>query len=485
MITYSISVTDRAKNNTIITTENGIIYDITSPIIYPDDGLDVCPDDDSYICLEINDIYLESKFIFALDESHDGFLNNIPVIASKEINTGIAGDYEIQFSATDKSGNTALFLRKIRVIDSVNREYELISDDLINNDINNNLSLITTNNFSSYPNIYFEKLIDDKKVIRVTFLGQIDVSNSNLVNLVEVIKNKFIKINFGLYDLNLDELSESDLVSFTSNSVLVQFYNLNSLGYSSGTILSDVLDNLNIVDADDNQIDKNTYLLQPKRYIGCGDDIIDCYSLNIVVDNLYKYTINTDNIAPIVTINEIKPIDPDERIVISGDIDDIDSVINIKFLGKIYEIPSSNISNNKWWYLLNDINLPSGEYNIGIRAVDFNLNSSSAFTVLKVKSKSLSNNIVNDNVIVNDSEDKINNQIYSIVSQPASTYKSVQLFVSSTHVIIDNSQKVAAASSKLSTGIQPDVNWLQIFIILVVLFIVELLILIIIKANKK
>lgn len=435
---YVINVSDRAGNTINISTENGIIFDKTPPEIVLDDSLSFCPDDADIVCLEVNDIYNETKILYALDSVVGGEPITCEVQVSGSVDLSLPGDYHLVFTSTDNAGNATIFNRYIHVVDSVNEEYKLIYSDLAKQNIQSNLSQIMTNNFEHFTDLYFEKSIDDIKIIRVTFKGPIDISNSDFAGFIELISSKLETVKVGSADLNMDNFN--DLSSFVSGGINLKFYNLQKLGYSSISKLSDLIKNLKIYDSDNNTVSTKDSIAEPINFATCG--LIDdkCYALNYDVKRLLSYSILKDNVAPKISLNPISTIYLGESVYLSGIIDDTNSQL-VLFVGdnSIY-LEKSAISNGWWSIQLNSSQFGAGDYLVRIFATDIIGNQSTASTILRIR---------NHRYVITSSKNNYEFELYSANTEQKVAGKSSYTYinysaVSSTYIkttyvnIVDN-----------------------------------------------
>ncbi len=94
-----------------------------------------------------------------------------------------------------------------------------------------------------------------------------------------------------------------------------------------------------------------------------------------------------DEIAPIITINQIDNLKRGETLVISGYIDDVTCAITLDIEGKIFNVPSDNISSNRWYMRFNTDNFKLGKNVITVTAIDEFDNSTSATTSFVVSER--------------------------------------------------------------------------------------------------
>ena len=458
IVNYVINVSDRAGNTINISTENGIIFDKTPPEIVLDDSLSFCPDDADVVCLEVNDIYNETTILYALDSVVGGEPITHEVQVSGSVDLSLPGNYHLVFMATDNAGNATIFNRYIRVVDSVNEEYKLIDSDLIKQNIQSNLSQIMTNNFEHFTDLYFKKSIDDIKIIRVTFKGPIDISNSDFAGFVELITSKLETVKIGSADLNMDNFN--DLSSFVSGGISLKFYNLQKLGYSSISKLSDLIKNLKIYDSDNNTISTKDSIAEPINFASCGPVDHRCYALNYDVKRLLSYSISKDNVAPNISVNPISTTYLGERVYLSGNIDDINSQL-VLFVGdnSIY-LEKSAISNGRWSIQPDSSHFGVGDYVVRIFATDIIGNQSTASTILRIR---------NHSYVITSSKNNSEFELYSDNTEQKVAGKSSYTYinysaVSSTYIkttyvnIVDNN----------TNGQKFDYKLLIIFILLII-----------------
>lgn len=468
-ISYSISAIDRAGNKSTPSTENGIIFDMTKPEILPDDNLTTCSDDDSIICLEINESYNEPSTITATDTAVNGTKSDLMVVAVGLVDIYNPGVYVVDYLAVDKAGNEDAFSRIIRVVDSVSEEYKMLSDNLALNKIETNLSSITTNNREHFSNLFFEKSINGQKIVRVTFNGPIDISVFELSNLVTQINDKLSSVKIGSVDLNLDDFS--GLSSFINDGVIVKFYSLNLLGYSSATKTKDVVDRLNLTDEFGKKVNDVSHALSNEKFYGFAVDMADCYYFEIATMQLFKYDIDVDNIAPRLTINSLGAIESGETVVLSGTIDDSDAKLTLKIGDKLYDLMTSNVNGTNWSFAFSSSLLSLGDYQVQISAVDFAGNQSSVATSLHIKKTSKEASSSGD----------ILSSMAEILSQTATIDGQVDQAVSSVHTIKQNARVIASAEDSGIFGL----SWLKVLIIASALSLAGLVILAIIQKYLK
>jgi hypothetical protein len=106
VITFSVTVKDLGENYSTATTEDGIIFDKTPPVVY------LNSDSEQYYFLK--DTYTETA------TANDNVDGDISAIASESIDTNKSGTYVIIYNATDTAGNEAApVTRTVYVIDNI------------------------------------------------------------------------------------------------------------------------------------------------------------------------------------------------------------------------------------------------------------------------------------------------------------------------------------------------------------------------------
>lgn len=374
----------------------GITIDKTKPVIELENGVQVEANIHEGI-----DLLSEAS---ADDINQGGDPEILRVEIDGYVDFDKVGDYKITYSAIDRAGNLASLDQFIRVIDQVNDKYGKIAQELLDYGINSNLADITSDNFENFSNLYFEKIIDGKKVGRINFIGPIDVSNYEdmFLEFSESLDTILVANNIGELGLDISGIENSS--ELMNSGAYVTFFNLNEIGYSNGSGPGDVIAKLSAYDNLGEKIRLND-IVSHESYVGCGLGIIDCYSFSMKVNHFSKYIIGKDTIAPVVSINKIKNYQIGEIIRLSGKINDFDATILINIDGKSFTIPRTNIKNNEWFFEANSSDLGVGKYIIAAYAVDFGGNVSAEVT---------------DSVVIKKVDQKPNSTFVSIFTQPAS-----------------------------------------------------------------
>ena len=179
------TASDMAGNPAVSTTFTVTVEDTTAPTISLNGPT---PD------VEINTSYEE--FGATASDAVDGDLLAIP---SGSVNTSVVGSYDITYNKTDDAGNIAEpVVRTVSVIDSIANTFDDISDTLAAQDIESNLSDVTTNNVSSFPDLYLEKSILDEfsedgvptPIGKLTFTSSLDLSDPATQSFLQELGSK-------------------------------------------------------------------------------------------------------------------------------------------------------------------------------------------------------------------------------------------------------------------------------------------------------
>jgi len=350
-IVYSITVHDQAGNLSSTTTEYGITFDKTIPVI--DIG-------ETNMILEIHEVYSETAV------ATDGE-TPIAVSATGLVNTNVPGLYTITYNAVDAAGNQAdTVVRTVEVIDSIALAFDEISNNLAVIGIANNLNDVTTDNVTNFTGLYFEKSINGVKMGRITFAGPIDLSDGNTIAFLQTIGLHMNANTPGTIGMNLMDISGSEV--FRGMAATIKFYGLDKIGFNNEYTSIDVYDRLIATDDEGNAIDVSKLAPTLGSYVGCNNLQIECYTFTVGVEHFTEYSF--DNSAPTVIINKPTNVDKGKNVTFTGTIDDSTSMLTLTIGDKTYSIPKSNVIGLNWSYKINTKDFSAGTYEVKISATD-------------------------------------------------------------------------------------------------------------------
>lgn len=282
-ISYAIEVVDSVGNLGSSNSSDGIIFDMTSPII---DLVSSSEQD-----MDLYDFsYVERAVV--TDNSTD----SIDLVVSGSYNPSRAGSYVLVYNAVDAAGNHASTVtRTINVIDRIAVYYSEISDDLISLGLFNNLDQVNADNYQFFPGLYIEKYIDDMKIGRVTFNNIIDLSGNMEAFLYEL-ADRLEADTIGSIGINMADATIG--IDYGSLGATIKFYNLDKLGYANYSTKDDVYGAIVAFDDNGDLIDKSALDYESALFVGCGPMMIECYTFEIRVSHFSKYVIGRNIVNP-------------------------------------------------------------------------------------------------------------------------------------------------------------------------------------------
>lgn len=289
---YSFSYSDLTGKSTPVSPADIIIFDKTAPVIDLDGDevfdIDVCSKYEDF-CAE----YDETAF------ATDNIDGAIEVIVDGIYDLDVPGTYELSYAAVDKAGNWAdEVTRQIVVHDSYNEFYVEYYEMLLDAGIDSNIYKVDANNYEEFSSLYFEKIIDDKPVVRFTY-GQ--AINMNEEELLIFLPELYERIDASSIDnLVFDFSDTSELFVLKRSKLAVNLIGLDKIGidetYSPLGIYNRII-------LSDSSIEKSSVFLNNGTISSCSDIYEGCYSYDI--DMQYFTDFRIDNVAPEITLDKI------------------------------------------------------------------------------------------------------------------------------------------------------------------------------------
>lgn len=345
-----------------VTTEKIVIFDKTKPVI------DLVSSE--IITIEIHEAYSEDA---VAADNIDGV---VTVTANQTVNSDVAGEYIIVYDAVDKAGNHAdAVIRTVNVVDQVALRFYEYYQYLISFGINNNLNTVTVDNVGSFVNLFFEKSINGVKISKIIFDEPLDLSGDAVVDFFYDLNNRMKTNSVGSIGIDFTDMADQSMVPFYDKNALIIFYNLDKIGFNSRSNDSEIYSKLITFDDNGNVTSKSESFDDNGSYAN--------YTYSINVKYVSNYVI--DNLAPVVTVNNLDDIKIGQPVTFRGTINDPNARIYL-LIGEYYIlVPSENVINGSWFYTFTPLFKRSGNYAYKVSAIDHVGNVGSDYGVLKVK----------------------------------------------------------------------------------------------------
>lgn len=290
-INYFINYYDSIGGNkfgdqkSVYNVEDGIVFDKTAPIVELND--------DSYLELEIYDIYEEQATAF---DSQD---DSIELIINGAVDATKIGVYYLSYSAIDKSGNVATTeYRTVKVFDSVNEEFILFAEQLRTLGINSNIGEVGVDNVGEFYGLYIEKVVEDLPLIRITYNKPVNMEDGDFTNFLLEIFDRLIFVDYTNVSLDFgDYYQELYFVDFDVN---IKLFGIDKIGINKTYSSDDVY---NRIILSNNSIDKASIFLSNGRISSCSYLYKGCYAYDI--DMQYFTDFMIDNFPPKITLDKV------------------------------------------------------------------------------------------------------------------------------------------------------------------------------------
>ena len=180
--------------------------------------------------------------------------------------------------------------------DEIGAFFDVISNDLIADGINNNLNLVTGLNYTNFSGLEFEKSINGVKIGKITFTDPLDLSGDDTKDFLKNLKNKLDIDELGTVGLNF--LDTTDNVELKGQRAVIKFYGLDALGFTEISTSEEVNSNLIAYDDNGDILDTSDLVSSEGVYIGaCSVGETECYVFTIPINHFSKYKIEKNSIT--------------------------------------------------------------------------------------------------------------------------------------------------------------------------------------------
>ncbi|MDD3002887.1 MAG: MBG domain-containing protein, partial [Candidatus Shapirobacteria bacterium] len=278
--TYTITytATDMTGNTTTATRIVNVV-DTTKPVITRI-GLDT-------VNLEIHTLYTDAGV--TASDNYDNNLTSSIIIDTTNINKDIVGTYTVNYNVADTHGNQAIQITRIvNVVDSVDTAFNVISDSLSTNGIDNNLNNINTDNIQHFSGLYFKKIIDGVEMGKITFNSLLDLTSSETRIFLQDLENY---LDMSLGHIALDARTVTTLKNAGAS---IEMYNLPQ-GLNINQITLTIKDENNIV-LDNSIVSDMNY-----EDLGICEVGEICTKFSFNTQHFTIFDVNIDNTPPTVT----------------------------------------------------------------------------------------------------------------------------------------------------------------------------------------
>jgi|GEM_PF-3075902 len=171
--------------------------------------------------------------------------------------------------------------------------FDNVAASLASNGIASNIGDVTASNYTSFPNLYFEKSINGVKMGKITFTSELDLSKDETKTFLQNLGTKMDMTETGV--ISLDFRGTTDSVALKGKSAKIEFYGLDKLGFTSNSTSDEVNSKLVAYDDNGNILNKSDLVNSPGVYtppVGACEVGGACYIFSVDVNHFTKYKID-------------------------------------------------------------------------------------------------------------------------------------------------------------------------------------------------